>query len=72
VAARIHLILSWPGVNRGDGAMIKVVAMVLTALMITAFMVRDREYEPPNLIMAAILWTAAVYLVGREWRQRRR
>ena len=51
--------------------MLKAVATTLTALMLTAFAVRDREAGAQTLVMIAILWIAAAYLwwrLAREWR----
>jgi membrane protein implicated in regulation of membrane protease activity len=48
---------------------IKAVLTTLTALMITAFMVRDGTFDSATTVMAAILWGMAVYL---WWRLRRR
>jgi hypothetical protein len=52
--------------------MILAVATTLTAIMLTAFMVRDRTWtDGATTIMAAALWGMAIYLWLRVARARR-
>jgi hypothetical protein len=46
--------------------MIKAVASTIAAVMLTAFMLRDRTWDDrPTVIMVAILWLVAVWMWKR-------
>ena len=53
--------------------MIRPVLATLTALMLTAFMLKDRTWtDSASVIMTAILWGLAVFLWVRWSRERSR
>ena len=53
--------------------MILAVATTLTAIMLTAFMVRDRAWtDPATTIMVIVLWGMALYLWVRLRARRER